>query len=55
MALDPAVIKARIHWRVCELKLLAAWTTLNWRVHAEREQPPRGLPPPPCDDEPDAA
>jgi hypothetical protein len=58
MALDPAVLKARIDLRVCELKLLAAWITLNWRGRAEREQPPRGrvdeeqllrgLPPPPA-------
>jgi hypothetical protein len=26
MALDPAILKARIDLRVCELKLLAAWT-----------------------------
>jgi len=48
MALDPAVLKARIDLRVCELKLLAAWITLNWRGRAEPEQPPRGLPPPPA-------
>jgi len=48
MALDPAVLKARIELRVCQLKKqLAAWTALNWRMHAEREQPRRGLPPPP--------
>ena len=47
MALDLAVLKVRIDLRVCELKALAAWTALNWRGHAEREQPPRGLPPPP--------
>lgn len=43
MALDPAVLKARIDLRVCEVKLLAAWITLNWRGRAEPEQPP---PPP---------
>jgi hypothetical protein len=48
MALDPAVLKARIDLRVCELKLLAAWTAVNWRGRAEREQLPRGLPPPPA-------
>ena len=48
MALDLAVLKVRIDLRVCELKALAAWTALNWRGHAEREQPPRGLPPPPA-------
>jgi len=46
MALDPAVLKARIDLRVCELKLLAAWVAVNWRGRAEREQQPRGLPPP---------
>jgi hypothetical protein len=30
MALDPAVIKARIDLRVCELRLLAAETALAW-------------------------
>jgi len=29
MALDPAVPQARINLRVCELKLLAAWTAAN--------------------------
>ena len=48
MALDPAVLKARIDRRVCELKLLAAWTAVNFRRRAEREQLPRGLPPPPA-------
>jgi hypothetical protein len=48
MALDPAVLKARIDLRVCELKLLAAWTAVNWRAGAELEQLPRGLPPPPA-------
>jgi len=38
MALDPAVLKARIDLRVHQLKLLAAWTVLNWRARAEREQ-----------------
>ena len=47
MALDPAVLKARIDLRVAQLKQLAAWTTVNWRGRAEREQQPRGLPPPP--------
>ena len=55
MALDPAVLKARIDRRVCELKLLAAWTAVNWRGRAgqllrgrvEREQLLRDLPPPP--------
>ena len=37
MALDPAVLKARIDLRICELKLLAAWITLNWRGRAEPE------------------
>ena len=46
MALDPAVLKARIDLRVCELKLLAAWTAANWRGRAEPERLPRGLPPP---------
>jgi|SRR5215467_4663572 len=48
MALDPAVLKARIDLRVAQLKQLAAWTTVNWRGRAEREQQPRGLPPPPA-------
>jgi hypothetical protein len=58
MALDLAVLKARIDRRVCELKLLAAWTAVNWRGRAEREQLLRGraereqllrdLPPPPA-------
>ena len=45
MALDPAVLKARIHLRVCELKALAAWTVVNCRGRVEREQLLRGLPP----------
>jgi hypothetical protein len=44
MALDPAVLNARIDLRVYWLKQLAAWTAVNWRGHAEREQ----LPPPPA-------
>jgi hypothetical protein len=52
MALDPAVLKARIDLRVCELKALAAWTAANWRGRAEPERLSRGLPPPPRDDEP---
>ena len=44
MALDPAVLKARIHLRVCELKALAAWTAVNCRGHMAREQLLRGLP-----------
>jgi len=56
MALDPAVLKARIDRRVCELKLLVAWTAVNWRGRAEQqlrgraeqEQLLRGLPPPPA-------
>jgi hypothetical protein len=43
MALDPAVLKARIDLRICQLKGLAAWTVVNWRGRAEL---PRGLPPP---------
>jgi hypothetical protein len=46
MALDPAVLKARIDLHVCELKLLAAWTAVHCRGCAEREQLPRGLPAP---------
>ena len=42
MALDPAVLKARIDLRICELRLLAAWTATNWRGRAERERLPRG-------------
>jgi hypothetical protein len=48
MALDPAVLKARIDLRVRELKVLAAWTAANWRGRAEPEQLPRGPPPPPA-------
>jgi hypothetical protein len=36
MALDPAVLKVRIDRRVHQLKLLAAWTAVNWRGRAER-------------------
>jgi len=38
MALDPAVLKARIDLRVTQLKWLAAWTVVNCRGRAEREQ-----------------
>jgi hypothetical protein len=48
MALDPAVLKARIDLRVYQLKQLAAWTAVNCRERAEREQLLRGLPPPPA-------
>jgi hypothetical protein len=48
MALDPAVLKARIDLRVYQLKQLAAWTAVNWRGRAEPEQPPRGLSPSPA-------
>jgi hypothetical protein len=48
MALDPVALKARIDLRICQLKQLAAWTAVNWRGRAEREQLPRGLPPPPA-------
>jgi len=48
MALDPVVLKARIEWRVCQLKLLAAWVVVNCCGRAEREQLLRGLPPPPA-------
>jgi len=48
MALDPAVLKARIDLRVCELKPLAAWTVVNCRGRVEREQVLRGLPPLPA-------
>jgi hypothetical protein len=44
MALDPAVLKARIDRRVYQLKLLAAWTAVNWHGRVEPEQSPRGLP-----------
>jgi hypothetical protein len=46
MALDLAVLKARVEWRISELKLLAAWTAVNCGP-AEREQLLRDLPPPP--------
>jgi hypothetical protein len=45
MALDPAVLKARIDLRICQLKRLAAWTVANCRGRVEREQLLRGLPP----------
>jgi len=48
MALDPAILKARIDRRVCELRLLAAWTAVNFRRRVEREQQLRDLPPPPA-------
>ena len=48
MALDPAVLKVRIDRRVCELKLLAAWTVANCRGRVEGEQLTRGLPPLPA-------
>jgi hypothetical protein len=48
MALDPAVLKARIDLRVCQLKELAAWTAVNCRGRVEREQLLRGLPPLPA-------
>jgi hypothetical protein len=52
MVLDPAVLKARIDWRISHLRLLAAWTASNWRGRAEREGLPRSPPPPPaCRDE----
>jgi hypothetical protein len=38
MALDPAVLKARIDLRVCQLKRLAAWTAVNWRGRARRRE-----------------
>jgi hypothetical protein len=44
MALDPAVLKARINLRICQLKWLAAWTVVNCRERVEREQLLRGLP-----------
>jgi len=48
MALDPAVLKARIDRRVCEPRLLAAWAAVNFRRRVEREGLlPRGLLPPP--------
>ena len=46
MALDPAVLKARIDVRICELKVLAAWTEVNWRGRAEPELPCGPSPPP---------
>jgi hypothetical protein len=48
MALDPAVLKARIDLRVCQLKQLAAWTAVHCRGRVEREQLSRGLSPPPA-------
>jgi len=44
MALDPAVLKARIDLRIYQLKLLAAWTVASCRGRAEREQLLHGLP-----------
>src|SRR5262249_18041311 len=38
----PAVLKVRIDLRVHQLKLLAAWTAVNWRGRVEREER-RGL------------
>jgi len=46
MALDSAVLKARIDRRVCEFRLLAAWAAMNFRRRVEREQLLRDLPPP---------
>jgi len=38
MALSPAVLEARIHHRVCELRVLAAQTAVDWGAQArERE------------------
>ena len=48
MMLDPAVLKARIDLRICQLKQLAAWTAVNCRGRVEREQLLRGLPPLPA-------
>jgi len=44
MALDPAILKARIDLRICELKALAAWTAANWRGRVEPERPPTATP-----------
>src|SRR5262249_26815684 len=44
MALDPEVLKARIHFRVCELKALAAWREVNCRGHMDGEYLLRALP-----------
>jgi len=44
MALDPAILKARIDLRICQLKRLAAWTAVNCRGRVEWEQLLRGLP-----------
>jgi hypothetical protein len=48
MALDPAVLKARIEWRISELKVLAAQTAVNSGRACERERQTRGLPSPPA-------
>jgi hypothetical protein len=48
MALDPAVLKARIDLRVCELRVLAAETAVSWARPRERERLMRDLPPPPA-------
>jgi hypothetical protein len=47
MALDPAVLKARIDLRICELRVLAAETAVSWARPRERERLMRDLPPPP--------
>jgi hypothetical protein len=47
MALDPAVLEARIHCRVCELRVLTAQTAVDWGAQRERERLMRNLPPPP--------
>jgi len=41
MALDPAILKARIDLRVCELKLLAALA--SWARACEQERLPRTI------------
>jgi hypothetical protein len=43
MALDPAVLEARIHLRVAELRLLAAQTAVESFANGRNL---RGLPPP---------
>src|SRR5262249_60928281 len=62
-----SILKAAVHHaarRRCgwvaargELKVLTAWTAVNWRGRAEPERLPRGLLPPPArrDDDPDEA
>jgi hypothetical protein len=50
MALSPAVIEARIDLGVCELRVLAAQTAVDWgRAQQERRDQERRnfLPPPP--------